>query len=173
MLYRIIATALLFASVVTSHPDQAAAHSEKPHANKIGEPGTAAEVDRTISIDMTDSEFDPSTVNVSAGDTIRFIVKNSGELVHEFNIGTAQMHAGHREEMMTMMDKGVLEADRINHHMMGQAGMMKHDDPNALLLEPGKSGEIIWTFVDNDSLEFGCNVPGHYESGMVGKFHMM
>ena len=45
-----------------------------------------------------------------------------------------------------------------------------HDDPNSVLLEPGKSGEIVWTFPkDADvAIEFACNVPGHYQSGMVG-----
>jgi len=37
------------------------------------------------------------------------------------------------------------------------------------LLEPGKSGEVIWKFTKPTKLEFACNVPGHYQSGMVGK----
>ncbi len=45
---------------------------------------------------------------------------------------------------------------------------MKHDDPNSVLLEPGKTAEIVWTFNETTSLEFACNVPGHYQAGMVG-----
>ena len=36
------------------------------------------------------------------------------------------------------------------------------------MLEPNKSGEIIWKFSKDISLEMACNIPGHYESGMVG-----
>ena len=44
-----------------------------------------------------------------------------------------------------------------------------HDEANSVLLEPGKSGEVIWTFPEHAELEFACNVPGHYETGMHGK----
>jgi uncharacterized cupredoxin-like copper-binding protein len=47
---------------------------------------------------------------------------------------------------------------------------MSHNDPNSLLLEPGKTGEIVWTFGDATTIEYACNVPGHYDSGMVGRF---
>ena len=49
---------------------------------------------------------------------------------------------------------------------------MAHDDPNSVLLEPGKSAEIVWTFNADAALQMACNVPGHYESGMVGKIHL-
>ena len=71
-----------------------------------------------------------------------------------------------------MMEHGVLEPDRINHDKMKMGGMM-HKDPNSVLLEPGKSAEIIWTFPKaKTKLEFACNVPGHYEAGMVGPVHI-
>ncbi len=38
--------------------------------------------------------------------------------------------------------------------------------------EPGKEAKVIWMFAKNDTLEFGCNIPGHYESGMKDKFMM-
>ena len=46
---------------------------------------------------------------------------------------------------------------------------MKHDDPNSVLVEPGKTAELTWTFSKATSLEFACNIPGHYQAGMVGK----
>jgi len=51
---------------------------------------------------------------------------------------------------------------------MEAAGMM-HDDPNSVLLEPGKTGEVIWTFSEVTEVGFACNVPGHRNAGMVGK----
>ena len=91
-------------------------------------------------------------------------------MVHEFNIGTPDTHKEHRKEMMVMVDQGVLEADRINHDRMKMpdGSTMKHDDPNSVLLEPGKRQEIIWKFSKLGKFEFACNVPGHYDAGMVG-----
>lgn len=48
---------------------------------------------------------------------------------------------------------------------------MAHDDPNSVLLEPGQPGEIVWKFTKAAALEFACNVPGHYEAGMMGRVH--
>jgi uncharacterized cupredoxin-like copper-binding protein len=55
---------------------------------------------------------------------------------------------------------------------MGNGMTMEHDDPNSVLLEPGQTAEIIWTFPADAELEFACNVPGHYESGMMGKVRL-
>jgi uncharacterized cupredoxin-like copper-binding protein len=45
---------------------------------------------------------------------------------------------------------------------------MEHDDPNAIRLQPGARGEIIWTFSKAGEFAFGCLIPGHYEAGMKG-----
>ncbi len=37
---------------------------------------------------------------------------------------------------------------------------MEHDDPNSVLIEPGSTQELIWTFNDSAGLQFACNVPG-------------
>ena len=44
-----------------------------------------------------------------------------------------------------------------------------HKHANSVMLEPKESGEIIWKFSKDIALEMACNIPGHYESGMVGK----
>ncbi|MBK8909496.1 MAG: hypothetical protein IPM60_16975 [Rhodospirillales bacterium] len=48
---------------------------------------------------MEDSYFEPETIKrLKAGETVpSYHVKNKGELVHEFNIGTAAMHAEHQK----------------------------------------------------------------------------
>jgi uncharacterized cupredoxin-like copper-binding protein len=169
--YRLIAAVLgaMFLSGTAVHA--AGSHSGghgKGHGFAFGKPGNSTETDRTVDIVMKDSFYEPKSIAIEAGETVRFRVVNKGELVHEFNLGTAEMHAAHRKEMTMMADNGVLEADRINHHMMKKGGMM-HDDPNSVLLEPGKSGEIVWHFSKAAALEFACNVPGHYEAGMTGR----
>lgn len=148
-------------------------HSGGHHAFDFGEPGKASEVTREIEIIMRDNLYEPEELSVKAGETIRFKIVNKGEFLHEFGIATAAMHAEHQKQMMVMMEHGMIEAHRINHERMkmdhGSSGhMMNHDDPNSVLVEPGKSAEVIWKFAKAADLEFACNIPGHYESGMVG-----
>ncbi len=78
--------------------------------------------------------------------------------------------------MAMMVDHGVLEADKINHDvaksMQASMGHGMHDEPNSALLEPGKSAETVWTFPEHAEIEFACNVPGHYDGGMVGEIKL-
>ena len=140
--------------------------------HKIGETGKAENVTRTITVEMYDNYFEPEALNLKEGETVRFVVTNKGEFVHEFNIATAAMHEAHGPEMAMMVEHGVLEPDRINweaaKHMQETMGHGMHKEGNSILLEPGQTGELIWKFPDYASLEFACNVPGHYDSGMMG-----
>jgi len=125
--------------------------------------GNEKNVSRTVVIIAKDTEFSLKNIQVKDGETIRFIVKNKGELVHEMSIGTPEMQKQHQAEMMKMMDAGHLQADKV-------VGKMDHNHGNSALVEPGKEAEVIWMFRKGASLEFGCNVPGHYDQGMKGNF---
>lgn len=142
------------------------------HGASSGEPGKASEASRTITVEMYDNYYDPEEINVEPGETVRFVVKNEGSLVHEFNIGTPSMHEGHQKEMMMMVEHGVIQGGKLNQNMMnmdmGNGKTMKHDDPNSVLLEPGQSKEVVWKFTEKGDIEFACNVPGHYQAGMYG-----
>lgn len=146
------------------------------HAAKIGSPGKAENATRTITITMYDNYYEPEGLTIKEGETVRFVIENKGELVHEFNIATGDMHKAHAPEMMMMMEHGVLEGDKINWEaakkMQASMGHGMHNEPNSVLLEPGKSGEIIWTFPDHAKLEFACNIPGHYDAGMMGNIKL-
>ncbi|MEE4380331.1 MAG: plastocyanin/azurin family copper-binding protein [Candidatus Competibacteraceae bacterium] len=140
----------------------------------IGKPGQASAAQRTMEVVLGEMYFKPNNLSVKAEETIRFVVKNEGQLLHEFNIGTPAMHALHRQEMVEMMKHGMMTATGINQQMMmhvGRSGMkhMEHDDPNSVLVEPGQTEELVWTFSHAGALEFACNMPGHSEAGMVGK----
>src|SRR5215218_7353955 len=66
----------------------------------IGKPGVAAKATRTINVDMTDSmRFTPADIRVKQGETIRFVVKNSGQLKHELVLGTEKEFKEHYEVM--------------------------------------------------------------------------
>jgi len=146
------------------------------HGANIGKPGNASDVTKTINVTMYDNYYEPAGLTIKEGETVRFVIKNAGEFVHEFNIATAEMHKAHAPEMMMMVEHGVLEPDRINREaakaMQASMGHGMHEEANSLLLEPGKSGEIVWTFPDRANLEFACNVPGHYDAGMMGEIKL-
>ncbi len=141
----------------------------------IGEKGKLAEVDKTIKIKMYDNYFIPKTINIKRGETVKFVVYNYGDLVHEFNIATKKMHLEHQKEMMKMIEHGILLGNRIDKVKMKKVSKkdhsMSHKHSNSILLEPNKSGEIIWKFSTDVVLEAACNVPGHYEAGMISKIN--
>lgn len=145
------------------------------HAYDFGQPGDPQAVDRTIELRMGDNFFDLGAIEVKAGETIRFVLHNDGALLHEFNLGDAATHAAHREEMTAMFQTGALnptgahDMSNIGHDMGNKSAVMEHDDPNSVLIEPGAREELIWAFSKATGLEFACNIPGHYQAGMVGK----
>jgi len=143
------------------------------HGAGNGEPGKASEASRTITVEMHDNYYEPDSIDVKPGETVRFVVQNKGNLVHEFNIGTPAMHQAHQKEMMMMVEHGIIQGGTLNRDMMemdmGNGKAMKHDDPNSVLLEPGQSREVVWKFSDKGDIEFACNVPGHYQAGMYGE----
>ena len=142
----------------------------------IGIKGVASEVSETVKVDMYDNYYEPKTINVKKGETVRFIIENKGALVHEFNIATMMMHKKHGPEMLDMMKMGILLPNKINKEKMRQMvkinPKMAHSHSNSVLLEPKQKGELIWKFTSNTKLFGGCNVPGHLEAGMISKINI-
>ena len=141
----------------------------------IGEKGKLSEVSRTIEIKIYDNYYEPKEIKIKKGETIKFIVHNYGEFVHEFNIATKEMHIKHQPEMMKLVENEILLADRIDKKKMKKMAKknhsMGHSHSNSVLLEPNQSVELIWKFSTDTNLEAACNVPGHYESGMVANIN--
>ena len=141
----------------------------------IGEKGKASETTRTITIKMYDNYYEPAQIQIKKGETIKFIVFNAGELVHEFNIATKEMHIKHQPEMMMMVKNEILLSNRIDKEKMKQMAKknpsMSHSHSNSVLLSPGEKGELVWKFNNKVKLEAACNVPGHYEVGMIAKIN--
>lgn len=112
--------------------------------------GDAAKVVRNIDVSMGDDmRFKPVKVEVQEGETIRFRIRNTGALLHEFVIGTPAENARHAELMMKFPG-------------------MEHDEPYMAHVDPGKTGEIVWTFNRAGDFEFACLIAGHFQAGMVG-----
>ena len=94
--------------------------------------------------------YTPARINVKQGETIKFMVKNTGKIKHEIVIGSMAELKEHAELMRKFPD-------------------MEHAEPNQLTLDPGKSGALVWQFTKAGTVDFACLQPGHFEAGMVGK----
>ena len=131
-------------------------HSKHPMSRtfSFGHPGSAASVERSIAIVMNDMSFSPNSIEVKAGETIKFVVTNKSDTDHELTLGDTPIQIAHRQEIRKMAETGM-----VMHH---------HGDTNAISVEPGKTAELIWTFTKATTIEFDCNIPGHYEAGMKG-----
>ena len=130
-------------------------HADGQHGNDaIGQAGVAAKVTRTIKVGMTDAmRFNPSSIAVKRGETIRFVVKNRGQLSHEMVLGT---------------DKELKE----HYEVMKKNPEMEHAEENMVRVLPGKTGEILWQFTKAGKVSFACLHPGHYDAGMKGQVHV-
>lgn len=147
--------ALLAASGVT-HAHGDADHAKKPAAVKKeqkdwGISGDAKAAKRTVEVKMLDSmRFSPDRLEVKQGETVRFVVRNDGKVMHEFVIGTKAENDEHAALMIKFPT-------------------MEHDAPYMAHVAPGKSGEIVWTFNRAGEFDFACLIAGHYQAGMIGK----
>ena len=143
---------------------------------KIGSLGKESEVSRIIKVIMHDNYYEPSSFQIKAGETIKFEVENAGMLVHEFNIANKMMHMKHQPEMAKMAENGILLAFSIDKEKMKKMAKMDksmgHSHSNSVLLEPKQKGEIIWKFDNAINIEVACNVPGHYQAGMIAEVNI-
>ena len=143
---------------------------------KIGSKGNENDISRIIKVIMYDNYYEPSSFQINAGETIKFEVENAGELVHEFNIANKMMHIKHQPEMEKMVENEILFADSIDKDKMKKMAKMDksmgHSHSNSVLLEPKQKGNIIWKFDNAINIEVACNVPGHYQAGMIAKVNI-
>jgi uncharacterized cupredoxin-like copper-binding protein/Cu/Ag efflux protein CusF len=155
----VISTALGCALATTAF-----AHSNEAHSTKAGVvkkeqkdwgiAGDAKRVKRIIKISMLDTmRFSPDKISVKQGETIKFVIKNTGAMLHEFVIGTPKENAEHAALMLKFPD-------------------MEHSEPYMVHVPPGKTGEIIWTFNKPGDFDFACLIAGHYQAGMRGSIHV-
>ena len=143
---------------------------------EIGSKGNVADVTRVIKVVMYDNYYEPSSFQIKEGETVKFEVENAGMLVHEFNIANKMMHMKHQPEMIKMAENGILLAFSIDKEKMKKMAKMDksmgHSHSNSVLLEPKQKGDIIWKFDNAVNIEVACNVPGHYQAGMIAKVNI-
>ena len=149
-----MATLAALSANVHAHGD--AKDAKKPRAisneeKAFGHEGDPKKVSRTIDIDMSDKmRYSPSQLTMKQGETIRFRIKNSGQVLHEMVLGTMKDLKEHAE-------------------VMRKHPGMEHDEPYMAHVSAGKAGTMVWQFTKPGEFFYGCLVPGHFEAGMVGK----
>jgi uncharacterized cupredoxin-like copper-binding protein len=115
------------------------------HAFAAGEPGDPKKPFRVVEVTMTDGPgtmtYSPDRIDVRKGEQIKFVLKNTGYLGHEFLLDSFENNAKHKIEMQKNPE-------------------MEHDDPNGKRVEPKKSAEILWRFTKAGTFEFACLIPG-------------
>lgn len=118
----------------------------------FGQPGIAKAATRTYHYELSDSMrfVTRDKVVIRRGETVKFVIKNSGRLAHEFSLGDAAFQKAHAEMMKAMPD-------------------MKHVDPNMVSVPPGETRTLVWTFSavpPSGIVQIACHLAGHFEAGM-------
>ena len=153
---KLLATSLIaLGSAAFAHGNEnlhahGASAADKGHAWELGKPGDPEKVNRTVEITMSDAmRFRPASVSVKRNETVRFILKNEGQLKHEMVLGTIRELKAHAALMLRFPG-------------------MEHVDPNQASVEAGQTGELVWQFTKAGTFDFACLQAGHYEAGMKG-----
>ncbi|HQT30991.1 MAG TPA: cupredoxin family protein [Thiobacillus sp.] len=121
------------------------------HASMAGKAGDPSRVSRTIEVTMDDSmRYTPDKIDVKAGETIQFFVRNTGKIQHEMVIGSMDELREHAEMMRNMPG-------------------MQHAESNMITLKLGQRGDIVWQFDKAGAVDFACLLPSHMKAGMVGR----
>lgn len=154
-LHLLLAAALLGASLAAlAHGDDEHAKAEGPvkkEQKDWGIAGDAKAARRTVELTMNDTmRFSPDVIAVKQGETVRIVLKNQGQVLHEMVMGTKK---------------------ELDEHaaLMARFPNMEHSEPYMAHVKPGGTGEMVWTFNRPGEFDFACLIPGHYQAGMVGR----
>jgi uncharacterized cupredoxin-like copper-binding protein len=109
-------------------------------------PSAADEGVETVEITIHYSHFDPSTLEFPPGMTVRFVVRNTDPIDHEFILGDTRVQDVH-------------ELGTEAHHP---------PRPGEMSVPAGTTRTTTYTFTKPGTLIFGCHLPGHYAFGMRG-----
>jgi uncharacterized cupredoxin-like copper-binding protein len=148
LMLAVLATALAAPAALA---DPGHSHAE---AKAFGEPGDSKKPSRTVEVVMKETDdgkmlFEPISISARKGEQVRFVLRNEGQIDHEFMLATRVENDRHAVAMRKNPD-------------------MEHDEPNGRRVAPGKSDEITWMFSKSGEFNFACLIPGHREAGMDG-----
>ena len=106
--------------------------------------------ERTVVVTMHHSRFSPATLRVDPGQRVRFVLRNTDPIDHEFILGDAAVQARHEQ------------GRQRQHHgdVPGERSVPAGQDAATTYAVPART--------DGQVLEFACHLPGHYAYGMHG-----
>jgi uncharacterized cupredoxin-like copper-binding protein len=109
----------------------------------------AGQATPTVVVTMHHSRFQPDVIRVRPGSTVRFLLRNTDPIDHEFILGDATVQARHEQ------------GRQREHH--GEV-------PGEVSVAAGGQAATTYTFRPGGpgSLQFACHLPGHYAYGMRG-----
>lgn len=102
---------------------------------------------RTIAVAIHYSHFSPALVSIPAGTTVRFVIRNTDPIDHEFIVGDPALQ--HQEEVGT---------DTVHDG----------DVPGRVSVPAGTTRSTTVVIPRAGPLLFACHLPGHYAYGMYG-----
>jgi uncharacterized cupredoxin-like copper-binding protein len=147
-----VVAVLLPLAVLAQHDHGSHGKAAKAPAEKeFGKSAQGRKATRTVKIEMNDTmRFTPADLTVKQGEVVEFVATNRGKVLHEMVLGTMAELKQHAADMR-------------------KSPGMKHDEPYMIHVAPGKTGRMVWQFTRSGEFYYGCLVPGHFESGMIGK----
>jgi uncharacterized cupredoxin-like copper-binding protein len=109
----------------------------------------AGQATRTVVVTMHHSRFQPPVIRVAPGATVRFVLRNTDPIDHEFILGDGEVQRRHEQ------------GRQREHH--GEV-------PGEVSVAAGGQAATTYTFPRGGpaSLQFACHLPGHYAYGMRG-----
>lgn len=136
--------------------------TEEDHATEeTGQDAVSDDVDRVIEVDMTEFAFAADSFAFTPGETVKFVVTNSGVAEHEFRLSNQDRVDEHIAGGHDDHDEAPDDDDEAAH----EAGA----EDVVLVLAAGETGTLVFTFPENDHdyTAIVCLIPGHYEAGMT------
>ena len=100
-----------------------------------------------VELGIEHSRFSRSRLDVAAGTTVRFVVRNTDPIHHELIVGDQSVHDRHRDGTESL------------HPPV----------PGEVSVGPNETRSTIFTFDEPGTVTFACHLPGHLAYGMEGE----
>ncbi|MCM3431713.1 plastocyanin/azurin family copper-binding protein [Brevibacillus agri] len=127
-------------SIMSAENDQM--HSQ----NHMSQP-----VVQEVNIIASDFSYKPNRIVMKKGVPMKVKFQNVGSVEHDFEVVSS--------------GKFVISSESNHNHQHGNTGKA---NPH-LHAKPGESATSVWQATEEGNYEYYCTIPGHKESGMVGR----
>lgn len=107
-----------------------------------------------ITVEAIDFAYNPLAVTIPAGEPVTLLLKNSGQLEHDFVI-----------DKINVIDVHASDAGPAAHHQMGHEAQYDLH----FYAKAGDTAVLNFTALEPGTYEIFCSIEGHKEAGMIGK----